>query len=173
MKYLGIVLLAIVLILGGVYIFGEKKAETPKEVVNDTATNKTGTDTDTADTNTAGNTGVKIETNTQVGGYNAPVPKKEEGAAGTVKSFTVTGANYSFTPSLITVKKGDTVKLTFKNSNGYHNLIIDELNIATKMIPAGESQTLTFVADQTGSFEYYCSVGNHRALGMKGMLKVE
>jgi plastocyanin len=29
------------------------------------------------------------------------------------------------------------------------------------------------VADKKGTFEYYCSVGQHRALGMKGKLVVE
>ena len=36
----------------------------------------------------------------------------------------------------------------------------------------GEEQTITFVADKTGGFEFYCSVGNHRAMGMVGTLIV-
>src|SRR3989344_1759490 len=38
-----------------------------------------------------------------------------------VKEFTITGDNFSFTPSTITVKKGDRVKITFKNNKGYHD----------------------------------------------------
>jgi nitrosocyanin len=99
-----------------------------------------------------------------------PTPKPVTNA---VKSFTVTGQNFSFTPSTLSVKKGDTVKITFKDVMGGHNLKIDEFGAATNVLKVGEQQTITFVADKTGSFQYYCSVGSHRAMGMWGTLKVE
>ena len=89
-----------------------------------------------------------------------------------VKVFTVEGRKFSFTPSALTVKKGDKVKITFKNLDGFHDFVIDEFNVRTKQIPVGE-ETIEFVADKTGSFEFYCSVGNHRELGMKGTLTIE
>jgi len=92
---------------------------------------------------------------------------------GTVKEFKVSGKNYSFTPSTMTVSKGDTVRITFTNTAGTHDLRIDEFNVATKMIGTGKSDTVEFVADKTGTFEYYCSVGEHRALGMKGKITVK
>ncbi|HEY4518695.1 MAG TPA: cupredoxin domain-containing protein [Candidatus Paceibacterota bacterium] len=92
---------------------------------------------------------------------------------GTVKEFTVTGSNFAFTPTTMTVNKGDTVKITFKNADGTHDWKIDEFNAATKKIGSGESETIEFVADKAGTFEYYCSVGQHRAMGMKGTLVVK
>jgi len=92
--------------------------------------------------------------------------------AAAVKEFTVTGQNFSFAPSTLTVKKGDTVKIIFKNADGTHDLRIDEFNAATKRIRTGEQETITFVADKAGSFEFYCSVGSHRQMGMKGTLTV-
>lgn len=89
------------------------------------------------------------------------------------KGFTVTGQNYSFTPSAITVKKGDKVKVTFVNSGGTHDLKIDEFGVATRRIQAGQQDVVEFTADKVGTFEYYCSTGNHRAMGMKGTLTVE
>jgi len=89
------------------------------------------------------------------------------------KTLTVTGQNFSFTPSEIRVSKGDKVKIIFKNADGTHDLRIDEFNAATKRIRTGEEDTIEFVADKTGTFEYYCSVGSHRAMGMKGNLIVE
>jgi plastocyanin len=89
-----------------------------------------------------------------------------------VKEFTVTGANFSFTPSTMTVKKGDTVKITFVNSGGFHDLKIDEFAVATKKLSSGAQEVVEFVADKAGTFEYYCSVGDHRAMGMKGTLTV-
>ena len=73
----------------------------------------------------------------------------------------------------MTVKKGDRVRITFKNSGGTHDFIIDEFNVATKRLNGGEQDAVEFTADKTGSFEYYCSVGSHRAMGMKGTLVVE
>lgn len=89
-----------------------------------------------------------------------------------VKEFTVTGSSYLFDPATITVNKGDKVKITFKNSGGMHDWKIDELGIATKKIKTGEEEILEFTADKAGTFEYYCSVGEHRAKGMKGTLVV-
>jgi nitrosocyanin len=91
---------------------------------------------------------------------------------GNVKSFTVTGSNFKFAPTTLSVKKGDTVKITFVNSSGFHDFRIDEFKVATKQIKSGSQETVSFVADKAGTFEYYCSVGNHRAMGMKGTLTV-
>ncbi len=90
-----------------------------------------------------------------------------------VKEFAVTGSNFSFAPSTMTVKKGDRVKITFTDAGGNHDLRIDEFGVATKVLKAGGSETVEFTADKTGSFEYYCSVGSHRAMGMKGTLTVQ
>lgn len=90
-----------------------------------------------------------------------------------VKEFTAAGSNFKFSPSEIKVKKGDTVKITFKNTSGIHNLFIDEFNVATKTIQAGQEETVQFIADKAGTFEYYCSVGTHRAMGMVGKFIVE
>ena len=90
-----------------------------------------------------------------------------------VKSFTVEGGNFTFTPNMITVAKGDTVRITFKNTEGFHDLIIDEYNVKTKQLSTGQEETIEFVADKVGAFEYYCSVGSHRAMGMVGTLEVK
>ncbi|MBX4181317.1 cupredoxin domain-containing protein [Candidatus Parcubacteria bacterium] len=90
-----------------------------------------------------------------------------------VKEFTVVGKSFSFTPSTLTVKKGDTVRINFQNSGGQHDWRLDEFNAKTKVIGSGQSETIEFVADKTGSFEYYCSVGTHRQMGMRGTLTVE
>ena len=90
-----------------------------------------------------------------------------------VKEFTVTGSPFKFVPATITVKKGDTVRVSFKNSGGIHNFVIDELGIKTKTIASGASDVVEFVAFKVGTFEYYCSVGTHRAQGMVGKITIE
>ena len=71
------------------------------------------------------------------------------------------------------LRKGDTVKIVFKNSGGMHDWVIDEFSAKTKRIAANQEDTIQFVADKAGTFEYYCSVGNHRQMGMKGNLIVQ
>jgi len=104
----------------------------------------------------------------------APTPSPTPADA-TVKSFTVEGKNFSFSPSTLTVNKGDTVKITFNNTGSYpHNWGVDEFTGArTQIVQPGQSDTIQFVADKAGSFEFYCSVANHKAMGMVGNLTVK
>lgn len=92
---------------------------------------------------------------------------------GAVKEFTVEGSSFQFAPNTMTVKEGDTVRVTFKNVGGTHDFVLSEFDARTSVISSGAQQTVEFVASKKGSFEYYCSVGDHRALGMVGTLIVE
>lgn len=90
------------------------------------------------------------------------------------KTFALTATNFKFSLAEIHVKKGDTVRVTLTNNSTMpHDFRVDEFNAATKTIENGQQDTVEFVASKTGRFEYYCSVGNHRAMGMKGTLIVE
>ncbi len=92
--------------------------------------------------------------------------------APTTVTFDVVGGNFYFTPKVLTVKKGDTVKINFKNAGGFHDFKIDEFGVASKKINDGEETSVQFVADKIGTFQYYCSVGSHREKGMWGTLTV-
>ena len=77
------------------------------------------------------------------------------------------------TPDL-KVKQGDRVRVVFNNEEGFHDFVIDEFSGArTKQMAAGNTETIEFVADKKGTFEYYCSVGQHRDNGMYGKFIVE
>ncbi len=91
---------------------------------------------------------------------------------GVTREFTITGSDFSFSPVEMSVNEGDRVKIVFNNAKGFHDLKIDEFNVGTKQLKEGESETIEFVADKAGTYEYYCSVGNHRAMGMKGIFTV-
>jgi len=93
---------------------------------------------------------------------------------GEVKEFVVETGSYYFAPKTMSVKEGDTVKITLKNAGGYHDLKLDEFGVATKTLKSeGEQDVVTFVASKKGTFEYYCSIGKHRQMGMVGTLTVE
>ncbi len=104
----------------------------------------------------------------------SPAPEEGKEAAGpSVKSFDITGKNFAFSQSEIRVKKGDNVRINFTSTDGFHDWSIEGFNASTKQVNTGESASVEFVAGKAGTFEYYCSVGNHRQLGMKGNLLVE
>ncbi len=101
-----------------------------------------------------------------------PTPQQEITKTMT-EPIAVTGGSFYFEPNEIRVKKGEKVVITFTNKEGTHNFVIDEFGVKTEIISAGASTEITFTPDKTGTFEFYCSVGNHRAMGMKGTLIVE
>lgn len=86
-----------------------------------------------------------------------------------VKEIKVTATDFVFTPASLSVKKGDKVKMVLQNDGKYpHNLIIDELGVASKTIKAGESDSVEVTVSKTGTFAMYCSVDAHRQKGMEG-----
>lgn len=94
-----------------------------------------------------------------------------EVAPGTIE---VTGENFEFSTDEIRVKAGQPVTLKFTSTNGFHDWVVDEIPGAkTKQINTGQSDTITFTPTQKGTFEFYCSVGQHRQMGMVGNLIVE
>jgi plastocyanin len=104
-----------------------------------------------------------------------PTPLAEEkGEDIPEKEITIQANEYSFFPNSFTVQKGQKVKLTFKNMGATaHNLVIDELDVATKTIGTGQSDIVEFVPDKEGTFTFYCKVGGHRDLGMEGEIEVK
>ncbi len=95
-----------------------------------------------------------------------------------VETFSVTGSHLRFyinkveNPDII-VKQGDKVRIEFTSTEGFHDWKIDEFNVATQKVMPGNTTSVEFIADKKGVFEYYCSVGQHRANGMRGKFIVE
>ncbi len=89
------------------------------------------------------------------------------------KTFNLTGQNFAFSTAEIRVKKGDKVIINFESTGGFHDFTLDGYGIGTQSVNPGTPTSVEFVADQAGAFEYFCSVGNHRAMGMVGQLIVE
>jgi plastocyanin len=150
---LGVVVLVVI---SGVLISKNSKVDESKETEN---TNQTQNNV--------------REDNSAVSVDNLNVSDNNQTSSPEVAPFIVNGGNFYFKPNIIKVKEGDTVTILFKNEGGMHNLIIDEYKVGTQVITDGAEETITFKADKKGSFEYYCSVGKHREMGMKGTLIVE
>lgn len=94
------------------------------------------------------------------------------GSSAAVKEIRVESQGFVYTPREIRVNQGDRIRLTYHNGGGFHDWVLDEFDAKTRRISANQSETIEFIADRAGDFEFYCSVGNHRAQGMVGRFVV-
>lgn len=95
-------------------------------------------------------------------------------ATGLIREVSMSASEYSFSPAKVTANSGEHIKILFTNSGSFsHNITIPELGVESKTINPGESTVLEFDAGKKGVFSFYCSVGGHRDLGMKGELTIE
>src|SRR5206468_10243769 len=98
-------------------------------------------------------------------------PAPAGGGEGT--EIKVTAKKYEFDPSVITVKKGDHVKLIITALDRDHGFKLEAFNINQKL-KKGDPATIEFTADKAGTFPFQCSdfcgMGHRR---MKGKLVVQ
>jgi heme/copper-type cytochrome/quinol oxidase subunit 2 len=85
----------------------------------------------------------------------------------------MTATKYEFSPNTVRVKKGDHVRLAITALDRAHGFKIDAFHIGKKL-PKGETVTIDFTADQSGTFPFQCSefcgLGHKK---MKGELIIE
>lgn len=111
-------------------------------------------------------------TQTQVKPTEATGAASNSAANSMVKAISIESGNFYFKPNEITLKKGEKVTITLTSAGGMHDFVIDAFNVKSGTINGGTT-TVTFTPDKTGTFEFYCSVGQHRKMGMTGKLIVE
>jgi heme/copper-type cytochrome/quinol oxidase subunit 2 len=92
---------------------------------------------------------------------------------GEAKTIAVEAGSFYFKPAEIRVKKGEVVTIQLTSKDMMHDFNIDALGVKLPITRSGSTNSVTFTADTAGTFEYYCSVGNHRAQGQVGTLIVE
>lgn len=91
----------------------------------------------------------------------------------------IQGGSFYFEPNVIRVRAGEPVTITLHSVDEddgmdmVHDFVIDELNVQSEEAAEGESTTFTFTPTEPGEYEFYCSIGQHRANGMFGTLIVE
>ena len=97
---------------------------------------------------------------------NMPVPEEgiketkvieNEPAAESVKELKITAKQFSFTPEVIEVSKGDKVRLIVTSVDVPHGIKITEYGINQRLDP-GKPATIEFTADKQGTFTAFCSV---------------
>jgi len=162
MKTIVIVSLIIV-VFGGGYALFQNGAEIDHN--NTDSVLKESDDVANIEENTATETEVSSEEN--------EVDDVNETETQNVREFTMDSFLFGYSMEEIKVTQGDTVTINLTSSEGLHDWVVDEFEAATEKISAGGNTSVTFVADKAGTFEFYCSVGSHRAQGMVGKLIVE
>lgn len=93
--------------------------------------------------------------------------------AADVQVISIEGDSFYFKPNEIRVKKGQKVRIEMKSVSMMHDFVIDELNVKMPVTKSGDTGVVEFTADTAGTFEFYCSVGEHRSKGQVGTLIVE
>ena len=90
-----------------------------------------------------------------------------------VHEIQMTAKKYEYNPNVITVKKGERVKLVITALDRDHGFRLEAYGIDQKL-KKGEATTIEFTADKAGTFEFKCSVYCGHGHGkMKGKLVVE
>lgn len=92
---------------------------------------------------------------------------------GEVQVINLEAGSFYYKPDSLKFKKGQKVRLVISSVSMMHDFNIDELNVRSPIIKSGDTGTVEFVASQVGTFQYYCSVGQHRQNGQMGTLTIE
>jgi plastocyanin len=86
-------------------------------------------------------------------------------------------SNFAFDPGVIVARKGDTLVLHVTNVSGEkHNITVKDPAgkiIKSANLPGHEAVTVEIPLDTAGVYPFYCDVGPHATLGMKGRIEVK
>jgi glucose/arabinose dehydrogenase len=98
------------------------------------------------------------------------------GAASSAEARTVTitvdARDFAFRLSRRSVPAGSTVRFAVRNrGNTVHDFVVAKKK-RTRLLRAGQRQTITVSFPRKGSFRFLCSVSGHARLGMKGTFGV-
>lgn len=85
----------------------------------------------------------------------APLPVRS--IAPQERTFRIEAHQYAYSPGELTVNRGDTVTLQLVSTDVVHGLYIDGYAISVEADP-GQTSTITFIANQPGSFRFRCNV---------------
>jgi heme/copper-type cytochrome/quinol oxidase subunit 2 len=90
----------------------------------------------------------------------------------TERTFRIEASRFEYSPAILQVNPGDKVTIELIAIDVVHGLSIDGYNLETTADP-GKTARVTFVADQSGSFRFHCTVtcGNMHPF-MTGKLEV-
>lgn len=113
------------------------------------------------------------------------------GSKAAAETLELTAASMAFGAKEVTVQKGKTYKLVFKNNDAQeHDFAIDKIPVkvekeghdsghgASKAAlhvhsEAGKAESVEFTPTEAGVYSFYCSIAGHKDAGMVGKLIVK
>ncbi len=91
-------------------------------------------------------------------------------------AITVKLTDYKFNPSSISAPSGKVVFYVVNSGSTTHDMVIRDSSkkqiAASELVAAGDSYVFTVSNIAAGSYEVFCSVDGHEALGMVGKLTI-
>ena len=87
----------------------------------------------------------------------ASVPASATGVPSVSKLIKISATNFAFTPSTITVKKGQKVTLRVTNAEGVHGFGIPDLGVNVRIEP-DQSVDISLDTSKAGTFSFRCTV---------------
>ncbi len=85
----------------------------------------------------------------------APLPVQS--AAPQPRTFQIEAQQFSYSPPELKVNAGDKVTIQLVSTDVVHGLYVDGYDVSVEADP-GQTKTLTFIADKSGSFRFRCNV---------------
>ena len=73
------------------------------------------------------------------------------------RTFRIEARQFAYSPSELKVNSGDMVTIQLVSTDVVHGLYVDGYDVSVEADP-GQTATLTFVADKSGSFRFRCNV---------------
>jgi cytochrome c oxidase subunit 2 len=102
-----------------------------------------------------------------------PAQEARPAPPGDFHEITMTAKSSEFDPAVITVKKGEKVRLIITAIDRDHGFELDAFDI-NQVLKKGDPTIIEFTANKVGRFEFKCSVNCGHGHGkMKGKLVVE
>ncbi len=89
------------------------------------------------------------------------------------QNITIEAGAFYYKPNVINAKVGQKITILFDSKDMMHDFNIDELSVKGPMVKGGATDTFSFTPDKKGTFEFYCSIGQHRANGQVGTIVIE
>lgn len=115
---------------------------------------------------------VIVKPNKEVVSVSSPAKNEVDGES--INEIVLTAKDFSITPNKVNVKKGDKLKITFKNEGLFaHNFLINGLGVKIESVKSGEESSVDITANKIGEFQFECTVDGHKDLGMQGTITVE
>ena len=73
------------------------------------------------------------------------------------RTFQIDARQFAYSPSELTVNPGDKITIQLISNDVVHGLYIDGYGVSVEADP-GQTATLTFIANKSGSFRFRCNV---------------